>query len=161
ERMHGHTGGPELSDRAVYDYGATHARMNLALRSFFHRAAGGELLWDLAHAASLRPLTASISDGNRRALVEAVLDRYDAGVAPGWPHLRAQVVHGDLSLDNVLLDDAGRISGIVDFGDVGHTAQVGDFAIALASLIRGRPLDEIFRVARIGIDGYASRIPLE
>jgi 4-aminobutyrate aminotransferase-like enzyme len=161
ERMQGHTGGPELTDRAAYDYGATHARLNLALRSFFHPAAGGELLWDLARAASLRPLTDSIADGERRRLVESVLDRYDAHVAPRWPRLRAQVVHGDLSLDNVLLDDAGRISGIVDFGDVGHTAQVGDFAIALASLIRGRPLEDIFRVARIATDGYQSRIPLE
>jgi 4-aminobutyrate aminotransferase-like enzyme len=161
ERLHGHRGGPELAERAVYDYGATHARLNLALRSFFHRGAGGELLWDLAQAASLRPLTQSIEDRTRRGLVEAVLDRYDSHVAPRWLRLRSQVVHGDLSLDNVLLDDAGRISGIVDFGDVGYTAQVGDFAIALASLIRGRPLDDVFRVARIAIDGYTSRIPLE
>ena len=39
------------------------------------------------------------------------------------------MVHGDLNLDNVLLDDAGRISGIVDFGDLSYSAQVGDFAI--------------------------------
>jgi 4-aminobutyrate aminotransferase-like enzyme len=93
--------------------------------------------------------------------VEAVLDRYDANVAPRWSRLRAHVVHGDLNLDNVLLDESGRISGIVDFGDVGHTAQVGDFAIGVASLMRGRPLDDVLRVARIATDGYQSRIPLE
>jgi 4-aminobutyrate aminotransferase-like enzyme/Ser/Thr protein kinase RdoA (MazF antagonist) len=161
ERLHGQDGGPDLADDAVRDYGATHARLNLALRSFFHPAAGRNLLWDLAHAASLRPLVESIGDRGRRRLVEAVLDRYDARVAPCWTRLRAQVVHGDLNLDNVLVDDSGRISGIVDFGDVGYTAQVGDFAIGLASLIRGRPLDDIFRVARIAIDGYSSRVPLE
>jgi 4-aminobutyrate aminotransferase-like enzyme/Ser/Thr protein kinase RdoA (MazF antagonist) len=161
ERLHGHDGGPDLPDAAVHDYAATHARLNLALRSFFHPGAGRELLWDLALAARLRPLTSAIADGRRRGLVEAVLDRYGARVAPRWSGLRAQVVHGDLNLDNLLLDDAGRISGIVDFGDVGYTAQVGDFAIALASIIRGRPLDDVFRVARIAIDGYASRIPFE
>lgn len=161
ERLQGHDGGPDLADAAVRDYGATHARLNLALRGFFHPAAGRELLWDLAHAARLRPLTRAIADGRRRGLVESVLDRYDARVSPRWPRLRAQVVHGDLNLDNLLLDHTGRISGIVDFGDVGHTAQVGDFAIALASIIRGRPLDDIFRVARIAIDGYASRVPFE
>jgi 4-aminobutyrate aminotransferase-like enzyme/Ser/Thr protein kinase RdoA (MazF antagonist) len=161
ERLPGRRGGADLVDSAVHDYGATHARLNLALRSFFHPAAGRELLWDLAHAASLRSLTEAIGDRDRRRLVEAVLDRYERRVAPRWPRLRAQVVHGDLSLDNVLLDDSGSISGIVDFGDVAHTAQVADFAIALASLIRGRPLDDVFRVARIAIDGYASRIPLE
>jgi len=161
ERLHGHDGGPELSDDAVRDYGVTHARLGLALRGFFHPAAGRNLLWDLAHAASLRPLTGSIADPHRRRLIEGVLDRYDARVAPRWPRLRLQVVHGDLNLDNVLLDDRGRISGIVDFGDVSYSAQVGDFAIALASLMRGRPLDDVFRVARLAVDGYESLVPLE
>jgi 4-aminobutyrate aminotransferase-like enzyme/Ser/Thr protein kinase RdoA (MazF antagonist) len=161
ERLHGRDGGPDLSDAAVRDYGATHARLNLALRSFFHPGAGRELLWDLAHAAKLRPLVETIADASRRRLVESVLDHYDANVAPRWTQLRAHVVHGDLNLDNVLVDDDGRISGIVDFGDVGYTAQIGDFAIALASLMRGRPLDDVFRIARIATDGYQSRIPLE
>src|SRR2546430_14220840 len=81
--------------------------------------------------------------------------------SPRWPGLRAQVVHGDFNLDNVLFDDRDRVAGIVDFGDVSHTAQAADFAIGLASLLRGRPEEELFRVARIAIDGYSSRIPLE
>ena len=161
ERARGRHGGPDLSDAAVRDYGATHARLNLSLRGFFHPGAGRELMWDLARAAELRPLAGAIEDLGRRRLVESVLDRYDERVAPRWPRLRAHVVHGDLNLDNVLLDDGGRISAIVDFGDVGHTAQVGDFAIGVASLIRGRPLDDVFRVARIATDGYQSRIPFE
>ncbi|MDX6441156.1 MAG: hypothetical protein QOE43_885, partial [Gaiellaceae bacterium] len=161
ERLHGRNGGPELPDAAVRDYGATHARLNLALRSFFHPGSGRELLWDLSHASKLQSLSEAVDDPGRRRLVESVLDRYEANVVPRWPRLRAHVVHGDLNLDNVLLDDAGRISAIVDFGDVGHTAQIGDFAIGVASLIRGRPLDDVFRVARIASDGYQSRIPLE
>ncbi|HEX4680373.1 MAG TPA: aminotransferase class III-fold pyridoxal phosphate-dependent enzyme [Gaiellaceae bacterium] len=161
ERLHGGDGGPDLSDAAVRDYGAMHARLNLALRSFFHPGSGRELLWDLAHAAKLRPLTDRVVDPSRRRLVESVLDRYEANVASRWPRLRAHVVHGDLNLDNVLFDDTGRISGIVDFGDVGHTAQVGDLAIGVASLMRGRPLDDVLRIGRIATDGYQSRIPLE
>jgi 4-aminobutyrate aminotransferase-like enzyme/Ser/Thr protein kinase RdoA (MazF antagonist) len=161
ERLHGRDGGPGLADDAVRAYGATHARLNRALRSFFHPAAGRELLWDLAHASKLRPLAAMIDDAGRRRLVETVLDRYDERVAPRWPRLRAQVVHGDFNLDNMLLDEDGRISAILDFGDVTHTAQVADFAVALASLVRGRPLDDVFRVARIAIDGYGSLVPLE
>src|SRR5205814_668249 len=85
-----------------------------------------------------------------------VLDRYDSFVLPRWPRLRAQVVHGDFNLDHVLLDERGRVSGIVDFGDIAHSAHVGDFAVGLASLLRGRPEGYLFRVARIAVDGYAS-----
>src|SRR5262249_2922049 len=41
------------------------------------------------------------------------------------------------------------------------TAQAADFAIGLASLLRGRPPADVFRAARIATDGYQSRIPLE
>ena len=158
ERRHGHHGGPELSDGALRDYGVTHARLARALRGFFHPAAGRELLWDLAHALDLRAHTTHVG---RRALVEAVLDRYEERVVPRWPLLPAQIVHGDLNLDNVLLDEHGRISAILDFGDVMHSARVGDLAVAVASLMRGRPRDDVFRAARLAVDGYASRSPLE
>jgi 4-aminobutyrate aminotransferase-like enzyme/Ser/Thr protein kinase RdoA (MazF antagonist) len=161
ERLRGRHGGPELDDRALFDYGATHARLNLALRSFFNAAAGRKLLWDLHYAADLREHVDAIPDASRRLLVENVLDRYDERVAPRWPLLHGQVVHGDFNLENVLLDDEGRISGITDFGDIAFTAQVADFAIGLASLLRGRPADDIFRAGRIAIDGYQSRVPLE
>jgi 4-aminobutyrate aminotransferase-like enzyme/Ser/Thr protein kinase RdoA (MazF antagonist) len=161
ERVPGQTAGRELDDCAVHDYAATHARVNLALRGLFHPAAGRELLWDLRQAAKLRGIVAAIHDERRRALVEGVLDRYEAEVAPRWPRLRAQVVHGDLTLGNVLFDHRGRICGIVDFGDVSHTAQVADCAIGVASILRGRSEDDVFRTARIALDGYASRLPFE
>jgi 4-aminobutyrate aminotransferase-like enzyme/aminoglycoside phosphotransferase (APT) family kinase protein len=161
ERLHGRKGGPELSDDTVRHYAATHARLNLALRSFFHPAAGRELLWDLRRTAELRPLLPCIEDDRRRTLAARVVDRFESHVLPHWPRLRAQVAHGDFNLDNILLDDRERVCAILDFGDCGYSAQIGDLAIALASLMRGRPLDEVFRIARIATDGYASKIPLE
>jgi 4-aminobutyrate aminotransferase-like enzyme/Ser/Thr protein kinase RdoA (MazF antagonist) len=160
ERLRGRAGGPDLDDRAIYAYAATHARLNLALRSFFHPAAGRELLWNLEHTSKLRPLLDAV-DEKRRDLVSRVIDVFEDRVAPRWPRLRAQVVHGDLTLGNVLLDDSDRIAAIVDFGDCGYTAQVADFSVALASLMRGRPGDDVFRVGRIAVDGYASHVPFE
>jgi 4-aminobutyrate aminotransferase-like enzyme/Ser/Thr protein kinase RdoA (MazF antagonist) len=161
DRMHGRVGGAELDDDAVRDFGATNARLNLALRGFYHPAAGRELLWDLKRTAELRPLLASIADKQRRRLVADVIDRFEQHALPRWPLLRSQVVHGDFTLDNVFLDERDRVAGIVDFGDTGHTAEVADFAIALASLLRGRPNDDVLRVGRIAVDGYAGRVPLE
>jgi 4-aminobutyrate aminotransferase-like enzyme/Ser/Thr protein kinase RdoA (MazF antagonist) len=161
ERLDGRSASPELDDRSVREFAATHARLGLALRGFFHPAAGRDLLWDLQHAPKLRAITEAIGDVRRRALVEKILDRYEARVAPCWPRLRAQVAHGDFTLGNVLFDGRQRISGIVDFGDLGYTALVADFAVGLASLVRGRTDDAVFRVARIAVDGYESRVPLE
>ena len=161
ERCHGHKGGPELTDAAAREIAATHARLSLALRSFFHPCAGRELLWDVRAAPRLRPLLDEIARPDRRSLVSRALDRFDERVLPEWGRLRAQVVHGDFNLDNLLLDQRDRVAGILDFGDCCHTALAADVAVGLASLLRGRPLDGVFRVARIALDGFASRIPLE
>jgi 4-aminobutyrate aminotransferase-like enzyme/Ser/Thr protein kinase RdoA (MazF antagonist) len=161
ERMQGRVGGADLPDDAVFAFAAIHARLTLALRGFFHPAAGRDLLWNPAQAPRLRPLVASIADSDRRQVVERVLDRFEERVLPRWAYLPAQVAHGDFTLDNVFLDERDRVAGIVDFGDMSFTARAGDFAIGLVSLLRGRPESDVFRVARIAIDGYASRIPLE
>jgi Ser/Thr protein kinase RdoA (MazF antagonist) len=120
ERMPGEHRGHDLADGAVFDFAATHARLNLALRGFFHPAAGRYLLWDLKNVPALRPLLDSAADAGRRRLLERVIDRYERCILPRWPRLRAQVVHGDFNLDNILLDGRGRVSGIVDFGDIAH-----------------------------------------
>jgi 4-aminobutyrate aminotransferase-like enzyme len=161
ERMPGESGGPDLPDDAVFAFAATHARLTLALRGFFHPAAGRDLLWNPAQTPRLRPLAASIQDAGRRAIVERVLDRFEERVLPRWAFLPAQLVHGDFTTDNVLFDENGRVIGITDFGDMSFSARAGDFAIDVVSLLRGRPESDIFRTARIAIDGYASRIPLE
>jgi 4-aminobutyrate aminotransferase-like enzyme/Ser/Thr protein kinase RdoA (MazF antagonist) len=161
ERLRGRACGPGLDGDAVSAFAATHARLNLALRSFFHPAAGRELLWNLAHTPKLRPLLGAIEGRERRAMVERVLDTFEERVTPRWPRLRAQVVHADFTLGNVLFDENDRIAAIVDFGDCAWSAQTADFAVALASLLRGRPADDVFRIGRIAVDGYASRIPFE
>jgi len=107
ERRHGRkvTDGATLGDGASKAYGTTLAQLGRALRGYFHPAAGRVLLWDTKHAPRLREHVPSIADGAQRALVERVLDRYQERLGPAWPHLRTQVVHGDMALDNVLLDD--------------------------------------------------------
>jgi 4-aminobutyrate aminotransferase-like enzyme/Ser/Thr protein kinase RdoA (MazF antagonist) len=161
ERRHGRKAGPELDDASVQAIGAVHARLCLALRSFFHPAAGRELLWNLREAPRLRLLLEEIGQPDRRALVGRVLDRFEARVAPEWERLRAQVVHGDFNLDNLLLDEHDRVAGILDFGDCCHTAIAADLAASVASFLRGRPTEDVFRAARVSLDGFTSVLPLE
>src|SRR5262249_55245043 len=118
------TANTALTTRAIWSFGQTVARLGRALRGFFHPAADYEILWDITHAAKLRLLLHHIPDAARRAQVQRVLDRFGTRVEPVLPTLRAQVIHADMSLDNVLLDDDLRVSGIVDFGDMTHAPLV-------------------------------------
>ncbi len=150
-----------LADPALIAWGETTARLGRALRGFAHPRAIRRLPWDVQHAPAVRPMLAAIGDRSARAAVTAVLDRFDQAVAPRWPLLRAQVIHGDLTADNVLADQAGAITGIVDFGDMTHSALVADLAAVLDSLCAGRDGTEMFRVARLVLDGYQRVTPLE
>ncbi|MGZ5345169.1 MAG: aminotransferase class III-fold pyridoxal phosphate-dependent enzyme [Actinomycetota bacterium] len=150
-----------LAGDALYDYGAMVARLGRAMRSFFHPSAGRVLLWDVQHASSLRPMADAIDDPAHRSLVDGVLDRFEAAVLPVWPSLRSQVIHGDVTLDNALVDERGRISGIIDWGDMSHSALVCDVSSCLESLLEGRDPDEVVPLAMRFVDGYRSVTPLE
>jgi 4-aminobutyrate aminotransferase-like enzyme/Ser/Thr protein kinase RdoA (MazF antagonist) len=162
DRMPGRSSvSPASLDRtALPRLGAVAARLGRALRGFFHPAARRSLLWNVGNATLLRPLTSEVPEGGR-ALVARTLDRFEARVLPAWPTLRAQVTHGDPSLDNLLLDEGGTVTGVVDFGDMCHTALVTDLSTLLVSVLAGRDEADVFRVARLVLDGYASVTPLE
>ncbi|MFH0751710.1 MAG: aminotransferase class III-fold pyridoxal phosphate-dependent enzyme, partial [Chloroflexota bacterium] len=137
-------------------------RLGRATRGYFHPMAGRPIPWDVKHLPELRPHLPFVADDGRRALVEAILDRFERAVAPSLAGFRAQVIHNDLTFDNTLLDSMDRVSGIFDFGDMAHTALVLDLVAALVALLGGRddPAD-IFASADAGIAGYAAVTPLE
>jgi len=150
-----------LSDAAIADWGEMTARLARALRGFSHPSAHRTMLWDIQHALRTRSMLDDIPDTRRRAAVASVLDRFEAVVVPAWPLLRAQVVHTDFTIDNALVDEAGRISGIVDFGDMSFSATVVDIASVIDSLANGRDPDDLFRVSRLVLDGYQRVTPLQ
>ncbi len=152
---------PEIGAEAAYDYGVVVARLARAMRSFFHPSAGRVLMWDVHHAAAMRPLLDAIDAGDHRVLLTQVLDRFEASVLPRWPSLRSQVIHGDVTVDNALVDEGGRITGIVDFGDMSHTALVCDLSSAIESLLVHRPFEDVVPIAMRVVDGYRSVTPLE
>ena len=153
------TSNTALTTEAIWSHGQITARLGRALRGFFHPAADYEILWDITHLPKLRPLLTHLSDGPRKAQLERVLDRFQAVVEPALPGLRAQVIHGDMSLDNVLLGDDLRVSAIVDFGDMTHAPLVCDLAVAIADVLHGR--DDAIEAADTLIRGYVSVTPLE
>lgn len=138
--------------------GAACARMARALRGFAHPAAYRPIEWDPRAVATLRPFAAQLPDPRRRAPVDGLLDRF-ADLPAATAGLPAFVLHGDVTMSNVMVDADGDLTGLIDFGDMHHTARVSDLAISLASLLRltANPWD----AARRFLDGYQRVTPLE
>jgi 4-aminobutyrate aminotransferase-like enzyme/Ser/Thr protein kinase RdoA (MazF antagonist) len=149
----------DLSAEDITAIGDVVARVGHALRGFFHPAAGRVILWDQQRLPRLFNHAELLPDGPQRRLLERVIRRLRERVLPAFPILRSQVIHNDLTLDNLLLDDDRRVSGIIDFGDMAHTALMLDIPATLQSLLRGR--EDIFAVAEQFMAGYASVMSLE
>lgn len=149
----------DLDAATIGRIGEVVGRISLALRGFFHPAAGRRIWWDQQHIPELARRAPPIEDPRRRQLLARVLARFDERVVPNLPRLRSQVIHNDVTLDNLLLDDAGNVTGIIDFGDMTHTALVLDVPATLQSLVRDRT--DIFEVTDAFLAGYASVLPLE
>ena len=149
----------ELDERMLRELGITVGRVARALRGFFHPAAGRVIGWDQQHLPGLFGAAGLVTDPPRRALLDRAMARFGERVVPALPALRAQVIHNDLTLDNLLLDGEGRVTGVIDFGDMAHTALVLDVPATLQSLFRERI--DILEVSAHFLDGYTSVVPLE
>ena len=147
----------EFRPDTLYSFGIACARLGRALRGFFHPSAGHPLLWNIRYALKLRPLVHHIPDPARRAVVDGVLDRFEQHVRPVFGDLRAQVIHNDLTPDNCLFDPEQGISGIVDFGDIAHSALICDFVSTVEALMGERP--DHFESLEATAAGYASVTP--
>jgi len=113
--------------------GVAAARLDVALKDFDHPAAHRPLLWDLQHAANLRPMMEELPNGDASEVLLKELDRFERQVAPRLASLRTQVVHNDLSIDNLLVSNDGcQLTGIIDFGDLVHTPLINDLAVAVS-----------------------------
>jgi Ser/Thr protein kinase RdoA (MazF antagonist) len=107
--------------------GASIARVDAALCDFAHPAMRRVLQWDLRQAGMARE-HAELLSPERRARVERLFSQWER---IDWSALRHSVIHGDANDYNVIVG-AGRMVGLLDFGDIAYTATVCDLAIALA-----------------------------
>ncbi|MEM7393833.1 MAG: phosphotransferase [Verrucomicrobiota bacterium] len=152
----------EPTEKLEKGFGRFLASLGQGFSSFDHPEAHREFEWDLAHASPvIREHLSYIRRPERRTHVEQLLTAYEAQVMPRLGDLRCQVIHGDANEFNVLIDNPespGRITGIIDFSDMIHTALIHEVAIAgaYASMFRPDPVITLGHLAA----GYHERVPL-
>ena len=133
--------------------GAVLADLDRSLQDFSHPAMHRELYWDVKRADLALEhlgLLSQEQQGVVRPLMEVWGD-------VNWRDLRHSVIHGDANDYNVLVRE-GRVVGLLDFGDMVHSAVVCDLAIALAYALldQSDPLAAAVPIIR----AYHGRFPL-
>ena len=111
-----------------------------ALADFGHVGVDRILQWDLRHALrTVEVLATHVTDPHRREAVEAAASAAWQVVADLAEDLPVQVIHGDITDDNVVCSGpaGGRLpDGIIDLGDLTRSWTVAELAVALSSLLR-------------------------
>jgi Ser/Thr protein kinase RdoA (MazF antagonist) len=125
--------------------GVTIAEVDRALQGMSHPAMHRELHWDVRRAdLSLAHLPLLAIEQQR--VVQRMMQTWSE---IDWRLLRHGIIHGDANDHNVLVRD-GRVVGLIDFGDLVHSAVACDLAIALAyaMLAKPKPVEAAARVVR-------------
>ncbi len=154
--------GPHSSE-LLESFGAFFGRLDRALSEFSHPALTRPLQWDLTQAS--RVVTEhlpSVTTTARRDLIEHFLSRFQRRAEPLLPELRRSVIHNDGNDHNVLVTGiqsrGGRVTGVVDFGDLVETCTVFEVAICSAYAILDKS-DPVLAAARV-TRGYHVEHPL-
>ena len=136
------------------------ARLGLALQGFAHPDSHYELIWDLTHALRLREILHHLEDAAAERAIGGLLDDYEREVAPVLPGLRHQVLYNDMNHGNTLVDPAhpDEVAGIIDFGDLVHTALVIDVAVGAITAV-GEDMPMAAALARF-VGGFHAVRPL-
>ena len=148
-------------EQQLAQVGAMLGRVDVALKGFGHPADRRGLVWDLRHFHRLTELVAHTPNPGHRRLAETVFGLFGQHVVPRLDELETQVIHGDYSPYNVVVDEhrAHYVTGVIDFGDTIRSAVIFDPAVALANLL-GRTPEQPWREARAFVTGYQAARPI-
>ena len=130
------------------------AALDKALLDYDHPAKGRILCWDLRYVEGALEHLPLLSD-KQQAIVKHL-------IAPAlhldWTRLEQSVIHSDANDHNLLVRD-GRVTGLIDFGDMVYSALAADPAIAAAyaMLEKAKPLEAASQL----VSAYLDALPLK
>lgn len=151
-------GESEYTPELLYSFGETLAGMNTSLLDFRNIAIESrKSAWDLQHYGLNKKHLPLIKNPSDRKLVEYFFLQAKEFAEPFFEQLRKSTIHGDANEWNVLESD-GRVSGIIDFGDLFYSPLITEIAIALAyaALYVEDPVEDVLPL----IEGYHNTLPL-
>ncbi|WP_328841785.1 phosphotransferase [Streptomyces europaeiscabiei] len=136
--------------------------IDLALRPFTHPADRRGLAWDIRHFHQMTELVEHTPSPEHRQLAQSVFRLFGENVVPRLSDLETQVIHGDFSPYNIVVDPEKSdhfVTGVIDFGDTVRSAVIFDPAVPMANLL-GRTPDHPWRDACAFAAGYQRKRPI-
>jgi len=154
--------GKPITSELAAQIGSLAARTSLALQGLFHRAGDRAIDWDVRRAPAVLGRPGVLDDmGELGSRLAVVLPRL-AAAAEATGALPAGLNHADVTLTNILAGPGG-VTGLIDFGDMHHTAHVCDLAVALTAVLRNTPDQQpigTWELAAAVLAGYQRHRPL-
>jgi len=151
---------PESPPAALLDdIGRRLGVMARELAEFAHAAMHRAHQWDSKHAfGTIRTAVGAVGDAGRADLVRRRAREIERRLVPRLARLPMQVIHNDVNDHNLLVNDAMRVCGVIDFGDMVHSYRVCELANAIAYLMLER--DDPASVAAGVVEGFHAVNPL-
>ena len=130
------SGDSYLRPHRVAALGDLAGRTCRALASFDHPGVDRVLQWDLRHAQrTVATLADHVTDPHRREAVLAAAAEAWHAIAGLAEDLPVQVIHGDITDDNVVVGADGLPDGLIDFGDLMRSWTVGELAATVSGVL--------------------------
>lgn len=114
--------------------------------------------WDLQYYYLNKKYLSFIENPSDRKLVEYVFLQYRENVEPELENLQYSLIHGDANDWNILVT-GGKVSGIIDFGDMCYSPMINELAIGITYGILSK--EDPIKWALPIIRGYHETLPLE
>jgi Ser/Thr protein kinase RdoA (MazF antagonist) len=135
--------------------------IDMALREFTHPADRRGLAWDIRHFHRMTELVEHTPHPEHRRSARTVFRLFGDSVVPRLGDLETQVIHGDFSPYNIVVDPRSDrfVTGVIDFGDTVRSAVIFDPAVPMANLL-GRTPDHPWLDACAFIAGYQRQRPI-
>ena len=144
----------------IRSIGALLGRTARALSDFAHPGLTRDFKWDLLRADWIAAHLDDMPDKARAARLAAILGDFRA-LKPALDALPRQAIHNDANDYNILVSDppqAGRVTGLIDFGDMCTGPRICDLAIAAAYIVLDHPQPDHALQALVA--GYHEACPL-
>ena len=125
------------SEDMLFTFGGFMARLSRAMKGFKHPAASRKFAWNLSQDDFIQHFSQELRTDEEKDIVRFFLHQAQAYHMDHSKNIPWAVIHNDGNDHNILVNDLGKTTGIIDFGDMGYSYRAAEPAVAMAYVAIG------------------------